>query len=345
MVAAHLVAVLADRHHVDALAGLQRQRPVVLGHAGHYVVVRQRPVGTDVTVFYPDVIVLLCKLKAYLCVLHEDAGVRLTVVVHDVALVVDDILNSQRRGNHLARGSEMVELATRQRHDGYRQRLQLRVVDGRLSAQGAAEIGVQVIFADASPPSIHRPPHEQLHGTVAEQPDADVRQVEMVLLQFGQPLDAGLLQHLLQHAGRPAVADEDTMILGNGGVEPQAIAHHVGLGNLSYALGSTDIDVAADNHRCQTLRSLFHQSFVERQLQVEERLRQLLSTLPAEYGNRCQHLAADGIGRQALAASAGMQDDAFLLRQPVVKVCFTFPCSLFTCIRLLQQPGGSTTRP
>ena len=58
VVASHLVAVIADGCHVDALAGLQPYLPVVPGHAGDDVVVSQLPALAHVRVLYPDVRVL-----------------------------------------------------------------------------------------------------------------------------------------------------------------------------------------------------------------------------------------------------------------------------------------------
>ena len=39
----------------------------------------------------------------------------------------------------------MIELAARQRHDGYRQLFQLRVVELRVSAKATAEVGIEVV--------------------------------------------------------------------------------------------------------------------------------------------------------------------------------------------------------
>ena len=79
----------------------------------------------------------------------------------------------------------MVELATLQRHNGYRELMQLGVVDGRMGAQRTAELAVEIVFLKASRASrtsrtSHTTLHEQLHGAVGEQPDTDIRQIEMV---------------------------------------------------------------------------------------------------------------------------------------------------------------------
>ena len=145
-----------------------------------------------------------------------------------------------------------------------------------------------------------------------------------------------------------AVTDEDTMILGDGGIEPQAVAHHVGVRNLSDALCCADIHVAADYHRMEARRSLLHDALIERQLQVEQRLRQALAALPAEHGDRCQYLAADGVGWQTAALTASMQHDALLGSQPSLKFfVFVFvPVNVpVTKESLHQQPRRSPTRP
>ena len=229
----------------------------------------------------------------------------------------------------------MVELSSRQGHDGYRQLAQFFIIDGGVGAQRAAKLRVKVVFfkgeLSGRTAGNSRALHEQLDRLVAQQPDADVRQVEMVFLQHCQLFHAGFLQHLLQHARRLTATDEDTMVLGDGGIEPQAIADHIGLGHLTQSLCGTDIHVATDNHGCQTIGCLFHDSFIERQLQVEQCLREALATLPTEHGDGRQYLAADSIRRQSAALSAGMQNDAPLTVQP--------------CLGLLQQPGGAPTRP
>ena len=87
---------------------------------------------THTTVFYPDVLVLFRKRHLVDGILGKDTGMRLTIVVHDIALVVDNVLDSHCRGNHFARGAEMVELATLQGNDSHREFVQFWVVDSRM---------------------------------------------------------------------------------------------------------------------------------------------------------------------------------------------------------------------
>ena len=85
------------------------------------------------------------------------------------------------------------------------------------------------------------------------------------------------------------------MVLGYFGSEPQAIAHHVGIGDGLERLGSADVDIAADNHRAQTLGRLVHDALIEGHLQGEQVLRQALAALPSEHGNGREYLARRGV--------------------------------------------------
>ena len=111
-VAANLVVALSHRHDVDTLTRFETDLPVVLRHTCYHVVVGKMPFLSNITVLNPDIRILLSKRNLRHSVLHEDRGVRLTVEMHDLTLVVHQILKSQRGGDHLARGAEMIELAS-----------------------------------------------------------------------------------------------------------------------------------------------------------------------------------------------------------------------------------------
>ena len=153
----------------------------------------------------------------------------------------------------------------------------------------------------------------------------------MIFQQLGEFLCRRFLQHLLQHVGRTTVTDEDPVVLGHGSIKPQTIANHICIRNFAKSLGGTDIYVATDNHCRQSRRSLLHHTLIERQLQIHQRLREALASFPAKHRDRRQHLSTDSIGWQALALSAGMQNDAPLALQPIGG--------------LLKHPRGSPTRP
>ena len=80
--------------------------------------------------------------------------------------------------------------------------------------------------------------------------------------QFLQFLDRWLLQHLFENRGSAAVGDEYPVVLGYRGVEPQAIAHHVGIWHRRQLFGGADIHIAAHNHRVDIIRGERHQSLV-----------------------------------------------------------------------------------
>ena len=149
VVATHGVVVpLPYRHDVDALPRGKGHLPVVLRHARHDVVAAEPPPRTNAAVLHPDVAVLLTKSDAEHGILHEDGGMGLAVVVHDAALVGDDVLQLGHRRDHLARRPEMVELTTLQSHDGHRQLAQLRVVEFWVCAQRTAEVGIEVVVSE-----------------------------------------------------------------------------------------------------------------------------------------------------------------------------------------------------
>ena len=128
-IAAHTILGLTNRYDVDALARLQRDLPVVLRYTCHDVVARQGPALSDMAVLYPYIPILFGEAAVGLGILCENRGMRLAVVVHDVPLVVHDILNGHRRRNHLARSTEVVKLASLQGDDGYGQLAELGVVN------------------------------------------------------------------------------------------------------------------------------------------------------------------------------------------------------------------------
>ena len=100
-IATHLVVFLSHRHHVDALARRQTDLPVVLWHTCDDVIVGEMPMLANVAIFNPDITVLLCERDLHHGILHEDRRMWLAVEMHDLTLVVHEILKSQRRRDHL----------------------------------------------------------------------------------------------------------------------------------------------------------------------------------------------------------------------------------------------------
>ena len=312
-IAAHLIVVVPHRHHVDAVAWFQTDFPVVLRHTRNHMIVRQMPTGTDETVLHPHIRILLRKRNLRHGILHEDGGMGFAVDMHDLALIVYKVLQAQRRGNHLTRGAEVIELPTCQGQNGHFQGGYLIVGLRGVCAQGTAELRVEVVFFLTAL-------YQQGNGLITEEPDTDIRQIEMILLKLSERLYRGFLEHLLQHRGRLAIADEHPVILRHRGIEPETIAHHIGIGNRLQGLGGPDEDIATDHHRMQALRRSSHHLLIQRQLHTHQVLREFLTPFPTEHRQRHQHLTRNGIAGQTLALSTSMDQDTFLLRKPRFKL-------------------------
>ena len=91
-IAAHLIVMLAYRRDIDTLTWLQTDLPVVLGHARNDMVMGQMPPTAHMTILNPYIAVLLGKRNLHHGILNKDARMRFTVEMHDLTLVVDEIL-------------------------------------------------------------------------------------------------------------------------------------------------------------------------------------------------------------------------------------------------------------
>ena len=118
-ITAHLIVALTHRHHIDAVARFQIHLPIIIRHTCNHMIVRQMPTGTYITVLHPHIRILFRKRNLHNGVLYEDRGMGLAVDMHDLALVVYEVLQAQRRGNHLTRRAEMIELTASQRQDSH----------------------------------------------------------------------------------------------------------------------------------------------------------------------------------------------------------------------------------
>ena len=300
------------------------------------------PRSGHTTVFYPHVFVSLGELDAHFGVLGEDGGIGFHLAVHDLTLVGHLALQGEGARKQLAAGAVVIELATRQGQDGHRQGVQLVVGNARMGTQRPTEVGVEVVVAQVGPGNgrvcrpfgLERTLLEQLDGTVAQEPDADVHQEEMGLRQIFELGQRRFLKHEVEHFGLLAAGDEHAMMGSQHRVHPQAVAHDVGLRNVLQGLLGTDVDVAAGYKGAKRLGSTLHDLFVQGQLQGEQVLTQPLAARPAEHGQGRQNLARRGIGRQASALSAGMEEDALL--GSCLGGAILLP--------LAQEPGGTTTR-
>ena len=130
------------------------------------------------------------------------------------------------------------------------------------------------------------------------------------------------------------------MVRGRHAVGPQTEANHVGLGNLAQRAVAAQEHVATGHKGVDVLGRALHDFLVERQLEVQQILSDVLTACPAKHGNRCQHLAAGGVGRQAAALSASVEEDALLLGQPFG----IGDLGGFGLVATMEQPRGATAR-
>ena len=328
---------LAHRYDVDADTFGHIQRPVVTGHAGHDVLAMQAPLLPYATVLDPDVGIVGRETIAQVGILYEHGRMRLHLVVHDFALVDDQVLYTEGGRKQFAAGSIVIELAPRQRQDGHAQLVQLLVDNAGMFAQREAKVGIHVVIGQLSVRV--RTLDEQFDGPVAQKPDADVHQEKVGFHQAAQFFDRGFLQHEVELVGISSRGNKNTVVLGQVGVYPQAIAHHIGLGNRLQGLGGTDIDIAAGNQGMQGLGSFLQNLLIERQLEGQEVLRQALSAGPPKYRYRGEHLARRRIARQTTALATGMQQDALLAPQPFGEGSLGRPLVATG----LQEPGRTPT--
>ena len=77
------VGAAADGHHVHADALGERRVPVVLRYARHYVAAREVPVGVQVRVFHPDVLLVLVEAVGDDAVLRKHARLLLDAALYD----------------------------------------------------------------------------------------------------------------------------------------------------------------------------------------------------------------------------------------------------------------------
>ena len=123
----------------------------------------------------------------------------------------------------------MIELPVLERHYRHRKSRELRIVGYRIPSERAAEFRIEVIALDLSVGSCRALPQE-IHSPVAQQPQSDIHQIIMSAAYFVELLDRRFLKHEIKCAACLAVAryTVNTVILSQGGIYPNAEAHHVG---------------------------------------------------------------------------------------------------------------------
>ena len=92
----------------------------------------------------------------------------------------------------------------------------------------------------------------------------------MIFLQLSECLYRWFLKHLFQYRWRTAIADEHPVVFRYRGIEPQAITHHIRIGNRLQGLGGADEHIATHHHRMQGFRRSSHHLLVQRQLHTHQ---------------------------------------------------------------------------
>ena len=156
------------------------------------MIMRKHPSLTYVTVLYPDIGVLLCKTDLHHCILHENGRMGLTVEMHDLPLVVLQILDTHSRGNHLARGAKVVELTTCQGNDSHTKTGDITIGRCRVCAKCTTKLAIEIVFPTRTTVS------QEFNSLVAEEPDANICEVVMIFLKCAECLDRWFLKHLFQ---------------------------------------------------------------------------------------------------------------------------------------------------
>ena len=245
----------------------------------------------------------------------------------------------------------MIELASGQRKDSYAEVRKRRVHLRGMFAQRTAELGVQIIGRELRTYQAVAPigglcRHKGSFGLqagyclVAQEPYTDVHQQEMRAHQAGLCSCVGFLQHKVQPRGIFPADHEHPMVGCRHRIGPESVANYVGVGNGLQFASATQVHVATGYQCVNACGRFLHDFLVERQLQVQQILRYLLSTRPAKHGNRCQDLAAGSVSRQSAALSACMKQDAALAGQPFGKRNLRSLGGVAT----IEQPGGTTSR-
>ena len=174
----HIVR-FSERHHINADTGRNLQIPIIDRHTCYDGLLMDVPRCSYTTVLYPYFRILRGQLITYLSVLDKHSRMRFYLPVHDLPLVVYQILYSQCRRNKLTTGSVMIKLTSGQRQNSHAQRVKFIVHHTRMLSQCQSEIGIHVIIRKLS--FLMRALHQQTDRTVTQQPDTDVHQEKMSL--------------------------------------------------------------------------------------------------------------------------------------------------------------------
>ncbi len=156
----------------------------------------------------------------------------------------------------------------------------------------------------------------------------------MGLRKLLESVDRRLLEHEVKLVAAVATRGEHSVVGGKFGVDPHTVAHHIGLRHLHPRMVGPDKHIAARYQCGKSGRCVGEYLFIERQLEREQILVELLAPLPSKHRHRCENLSHRSICRQSPALSAGMDDD-FRSRERGVGVGLK---------PLFHKPGGASTR-
>ena len=143
----HLIVLIPHRNHINTLTWLEANLPIVVRYASDDMVMGEVPTLANVAVLNPYMGVILRERYFHHGILYKDRGMGLTIKVHDLTLVVDKILQSHRRRNHLPRCAKVVELTTCQRKDRHLQLSQFFVEDCGVCAETTTELSIKVVWS------------------------------------------------------------------------------------------------------------------------------------------------------------------------------------------------------
>ena len=87
---------IADRNDINTLTRFQLQLPVILRHTSDNMVVGYLPPLTNMAILYPDVRIGFRERDVSHSILHKNARMGFPVVVHNLTLVVHQVLKPQR---------------------------------------------------------------------------------------------------------------------------------------------------------------------------------------------------------------------------------------------------------
>ena len=146
MIATHGPGVISYRYHIHTLTRREAHMEIILGHTSDDMVVGKCPMGTHITVLYPDIRILGGKGIHRDGILDEHCRMGLARMMHDFPLITLQVLDGNHRGNQFAGSAEMIKLTTRQRQDGHLQLGQFCVVEGGMCAQSQAKFAIKVVL-------------------------------------------------------------------------------------------------------------------------------------------------------------------------------------------------------